>query len=74
MVELLAAWLFFWVLGWLSLLIISALIGCYISGEKGRGGTEGLVFGFLLGPIGVLVTVLMPAPDRPVNPGSHRGR
>lgn len=47
------------------------LAGFYISAEKGRGGPEGLLLGFLFGPFGLLLTVLMPEPAsrrRPVLP------
>ena len=43
-------------------LLVSALAGYYISAEKGRGGLEGLLFGFLFGPFGLMLTVLMPEP------------
>jgi hypothetical protein len=43
-------------------LLAFSLAGYYISAEKGRGGLEGLVFGFLFGPFGLMLTVLMPEP------------
>jgi hypothetical protein len=42
--------------------LICSLAGYYISAEKGRGGFEGLLLGFLFGPFGLLLTVLMPPP------------
>jgi hypothetical protein len=42
--------------------LMSALAGYYISAEKGRGGFEGLCFGFFFGLFGLLLTVLMPEP------------
>src|SRR5262245_60903729 len=69
MADFLASWLFlvFVVLPILAL-GVSALAGCYVSGEKGRGGLEGLLLGLFLGPVGVIVTALMPAPTKPVKP------
>jgi hypothetical protein len=65
--EFLASWLFL-VLFVLPILMlgVSALAGCYVSGEKSRGGLEGLLLGLFLGPVGVIVAALMPAPARPV--------
>ena len=40
-------------------------IGSYVARAKGRLAVEGLLFGFLLGPIGVLIEVLMPTVSRP---------
>jgi len=49
---------------WLALiaaiLFFFAFAGAYIAQAKGRPAFEGVVFGFLLGPIGLLMTVLMP--------------
>jgi hypothetical protein len=45
-----------------AVLMPFALLGYYISGEKGRGGWDGFWFGILLGPFGLLLAVLMPSP------------
>jgi hypothetical protein len=36
-------------------------MGSYVARSKSRSGDEGFTFGFLLGPIGLLVLALMPA-------------
>jgi len=47
-------------------------LGYYIAGQKGRSEAEGLILGFLFGPVGVLVEALLP----PISskPRSSRGR
>jgi hypothetical protein len=49
-------------------LLSTALAGYYVSAEKGRGGGEGLIFGLLFGPLGLLIAVLMPEPAARVRP------
>jgi hypothetical protein len=66
--DFLAASITVLIMLWLSVGTVSAWIACYISGEKGRGNTEGFLFGFLLGPFGALIAVLMPAPASPIKP------
>lgn len=41
-------------------LAVCGCLGAYIARAKGRSALEGLLFGVLLGPIGVLIAVLMP--------------
>jgi hypothetical protein len=59
----------------LVLLVIVGLamggIGAYISTQKGREGAEGFFLGFLLGPLGLLIAVLMPV-QTPRLPVRHR--
>jgi hypothetical protein len=49
-------------------------VGAYVSAQKERGATEGAVFGFLLGPFGVLIAALLPTPIRRRNTANpYRG-
>jgi hypothetical protein len=52
--------------------------GGYVSGAKGRPGAEGALLGFLFGPLGLLVAVLMPtvqhAAGKPRRRAGGRGR
>lgn len=45
--------------------VLFGFAGAYIAAAKGRPSAEGAVFGFMLGPIGLLVAVLMPSVVRP---------
>jgi hypothetical protein len=56
------------ILIWIAVWMVCGLAGYYISAEKGRGGFEGLLFGLFFGPFGLLLTVLMPEPERRVKP------
>jgi hypothetical protein len=38
-------------------------LGAYVSSVRGRSPAEGAIFGLLLGPFGVIVAALLPAPD-----------
>lgn len=49
----------------LTLWSLFAFAGAFISQAKGRPGFEGVVFGFMLGPIGLLITALMPTIAKP---------
>jgi hypothetical protein len=40
--------------------LICGGFGAYVASQKGRGGLEGLLFGFFLGPIGIAWEYLMP--------------
>jgi hypothetical protein len=40
--------------------VICGGFGQYIAGEKRRGAAEGMLFGVLLGPFGLLVLALLP--------------
>ncbi len=40
--------------------IICGSLGVYIATQKGRNEWEGLLFGFLLGPFGVIIEALLP--------------
>jgi hypothetical protein len=53
-----------WIAAGVILQLVCGLAGYYISAEKGRGGLEGLLFGLVFGLFGLLLTVLMPEPDR----------
>lgn len=44
---------------------ICGMFGAYISGTKNRNPYEGLALGFMFGPIGLLIAVLMPTQARP---------
>jgi hypothetical protein len=39
---------------------VCAGLGYYVAGVKGRGRAEGVLFGALLGPLGILVVALLP--------------
>ncbi len=62
------AFLGFWIVCGIALHVVCAVAGCYISGEKGRGSMEGLMFGLVFGPLGLFLAVLMPEPERRVRP------
>jgi hypothetical protein len=55
----------YWVMIWLIAvgLTVCGALGAYVAAQKGREPVEGLVFGVLLGPLGVLVAGLMPTRD-----------
>jgi hypothetical protein len=40
--------------------VICGGLGCYVATEKGREWYEGLLFGLLLGPLGVIAGACMP--------------
>jgi hypothetical protein len=40
--------------------IVSACLGAWIASQKGRSGVEGLILGFLFGPMGVIVEAVLP--------------
>jgi len=44
--------------------LICGGFGAYVANEKGRSGLEGFLFGFLLGPIGVVAAACLPDQDR----------
>lgn len=44
---------------------VSAIAGCYVAIEKGRGIFEGFLMGALLGPFGVLTVASLPTIDKP---------
>jgi hypothetical protein len=45
--------------------LIMAGFGAYVGGEKGRDPIEGAIFGFLLGPFGLLIVALLPSLEEP---------
>lgn len=45
-------------------MVACAFFGSYIATEKGRDSTEGILFGALLGLLGLLILVLLPNKDR----------
>ena len=45
--------------------VISAFVGNYIAKQKGRSTTEGLLFGFFGGIIGLIIVALLPAKNKP---------
>jgi hypothetical protein len=47
------------------------LLAAYVAGHKGRDPLEGVLFGLLMGPLGLLIVALMPA-RRPA-PSANRG-
>jgi hypothetical protein len=49
----------------LPLCAVMGIVGRYIAAEKGRPSTEGLLFGLLLGPFGVLIEALLPTVAAP---------
>ena len=49
----------------LFLLLLFALLGAWVAGIKGRGGTEGCLLGALFGPLGVIIEALLPAVVKP---------
>ena len=53
-------WLYL-VLGWF---IVFGGFGLYVAIEKGRSELEGMVFGILLGPIGLLIVACLPVDRR----------
>lgn len=54
-------WLLLICLGWI---LIWGGFGAYVAVQKGRSETEGMVFGAILGPIGLLIIAMLP-PHRP---------
>lgn len=52
-------------IGWLGLgLLLWACLwggfGAYVANQKGRSEGEGMIFGALLGPIGLLIVAILP--------------
>ena len=43
---------------WLIVFVVSVFLAAAIGSSKGKGGT-GLLLGFLLGPLGVIITLLL---------------
>lgn len=56
-------WLVLWLIGAAVALTVCGALGAYVAAQKGREPVEGLVFGVLLGPLGVIVAGLMPTRD-----------
>ena len=44
--------------------IISAFVGNYIAKQKGRSATEGLLFGFFGGILGLIIVALLPTKNK----------
>jgi hypothetical protein len=55
----------------LGVLLVFPLTGAYVANQKGRSTTEGAVFGFLFGPFGILIVLLLPTIE-PAGAGSKR--
>jgi len=49
-------------------------LGGWVAGEKGRSRNEGALIGFLFGPLGVLILVLLPSKEARPSPPARRGR
>jgi uncharacterized membrane protein YeaQ/YmgE (transglycosylase-associated protein family) len=45
---------------WIIFGLIFGAFGAWVAAQRGRGGGEGLILGFLFGPLGVLVEALLP--------------
>jgi hypothetical protein len=41
-------------------LLACGIAGCYVAQEKNRGDIEDWIFGFLFGPLGVLIEACLP--------------
>jgi uncharacterized membrane protein YeaQ/YmgE (transglycosylase-associated protein family) len=54
--------------------IVFGLLGGYIAGQKGREPVEGVLLGFLFGPIGAVVVALLPTRAKPRRSHSTRVR
>jgi hypothetical protein len=52
----------------LVLWLVFAALGHYVALQKGRPAAEGLILGFLFGPLGCLIVAMLPAAKR--RPGS----
>lgn len=50
-------YLFFW--------LACAGVTCYVADKKGRGVTEGVLLGFLLGIIGLAIELCLPTHHKP---------
>lgn len=44
--------------------IVCGSIGVYVATQKGRGEGEGFLFGFFLGPLGLILLALLPNKER----------
>lgn len=44
--------------------LVFGFLGLYIASQKGRSETEGFLFGFLLGPFGVVLVALLPTKEK----------
>jgi hypothetical protein len=55
-----------------ALLVLGLVFGflcSWIAGGRGRSSIEGFVLGFLFGPVGMIVELVLPrVPDRPETP------
>lgn len=47
--------------------LVFGVMGSYVADTKGRASGEGFIFGFLLGPIGILIVVLLPSVAKPTS-------
>jgi hypothetical protein len=56
------------IVGMIIYLGICGAFGAYTSAEKGRAWTEGLLFGLLLGPFGVIAAACLPDLRKPAPP------
>ncbi len=57
----------------LAILAVSAIAGAYVASEAGRPTAEGVIFGLLFGPLGLIVVALLPPVEnsRPVGIASR---
>jgi hypothetical protein len=60
----------FYLLGCVVLAWIFAAFGAYVAKEKGRSPNEGIVFGLLLGPFGVIAVACLPTREPGERPAS----
>lgn len=47
--------------------LVFGMMGSYVADTKGRPSGEGFIFGFMLGPIGILIVVLLPSVAKPTS-------
>jgi hypothetical protein len=69
-------WIGLGLLGWT---VFWGGFGAYICNQKGRSEGEGIIFGALLGPLGLLIVALLPPPkpkvmQPPAVPYVHKPR
>jgi hypothetical protein len=49
-----------WLIGGAVYLLVCGIAGWSVAQEKNRGDVENWIFGFLFGPLGVLIKVCLP--------------
>jgi len=48
--------------------------GSYVAGQKGRNEREGIIFGILLGPIGLLIVASLPTNEKVLSATRRHGQ